>query len=266
MSQSPSSENSREDSSSQSLFSNHGDAHESGGKKPSSWPVGLSILVAILLGALFGLWLRNQFVGTEEAPIEVAAPVSPMVGEAFDGIALEALVNTEGSVGSEELQGKVVWVNIWGTWCPPCRREFPDILEVYRKHAGHSDFEFLSVTYPQGAGPIQPKSLAEVTNSFLKMQGAEKMPVYWDPRASTFSRLMQLAQRVGGRNEQPAFPTSMILNRDGKITGYWVGALPDIGERIDERLEATFAGKGLPSKKSDEASPGEKEAGGSQEQ
>ena len=53
-----------------------------------------------------------------------------------------------------DYRGKVVLVNFWATWCPPCRAEIPDLIRLQREY-GHRGLQVIGVTYP-------PQRLAEV--------------------------------------------------------------------------------------------------------
>ena len=67
----------------------------------------------------------------------------------------------DGSVVSDDqLRGKVVLVNFWATWCPPCRAEMPGFESVYERHAD-SDFIVLGVAMDEGGKDGVRQFLAE---------------------------------------------------------------------------------------------------------
>ena len=59
-----------------------------------------------------------------------------------------------------DYRGKVVLVNFWATWCPPCRAEIPDLLKLQRDYRSRG-LQIIGVTYP-------PQKLAEVRKFVLK--------------------------------------------------------------------------------------------------
>lgn len=66
-------------------------------------------------------------------PATFSRDVSPLVvGEAAPGFELRALDG--GEVSLEGLQGKVVVLNFWGSWCGPCRQEMPDFQQAWEEH------------------------------------------------------------------------------------------------------------------------------------
>lgn len=132
---------------------------------------------------------------------------------------LEPLTGDAPLVQLADLPGEVTVINFWGTWCPPCREEFPHIVELYKKYQGRSDFRLLSVSCRGDAE--EDSNLAELresTEAFLKQRDAE-MPTYVDLRGVTRHALNEAIGFQG-------YPTTLILDRRGVIRGHWVGYQP----------------------------------------
>jgi len=100
-----------------------------------------------------------------------------------------------------ELRGKVVLVNFWATWCPPCRKEMPDLDQLYKRF-GSKGLVVLGIS-DEEMGKVEP-FVREKTVSF---------PVLLDP-----GRTANIAFGVEG------IPKTFIFDRDGKL----------IGETIDQ--------------------------------
>lgn len=96
-----------------------------------------------------------------------------------------------------ELKGKVVWINFFATWCPPCRQELPHLQkEVYDKYKNNKDFVLLIFG--------REHSWEEI-NKFTKEQNFT-MPFYPDKERKIFS--MYANQNI---------PRNFIIDKEGKI-------------------------------------------------
>lgn len=103
------------------------------------------------------------------------------------------------TVNPKTLMGEVVFLNFWGTYCPPCIAEMPEIQELYHAYGDKVKFILLSAETP-----------SKVKN-FLASRDYD-LPAY-----------------IGGRNMPQALaarsiPTTFIIARDGKIVNKTVGA------------------------------------------
>ena len=105
------------------------------------------------------------------------------------------------------LRGKVVLVNFWATWCPPCRKEMPDMEKLYRQFAGKG-FVVLAISDED----------RETVEGFLAKQ-KYTYPVLLDP-----GRKVHTAFDVDG------IPKSFLFDRTGKLAG----------QTIDMRTESQF--------------------------
>ena len=113
------------------------------------------------------------------------------------------LENLEGSpVSLSDFQGKVVFLNFWATWCPPCRAEMPDMEKLWQKFK-EEDFIILAVDL---------RERKEKVSSFMEENGYT-FPVLLDPRG-------KVASTYGIR----AIPTTFLLDPEVKIVGKALGA------------------------------------------
>jgi thiol-disulfide isomerase/thioredoxin len=100
-------------------------------------------------------------------------------------------------------RGKVVLLNIWATWCHPCREEMPT-LDQLEAALGGSDFEVVAVNIDKGG--------TEKAKAFLQETGVTHLALYTDPTGKLFSAL----KAVG-------MPTTLLINREGCEIGRLVG-------------------------------------------
>jgi len=107
----------------------------------------------------------------------------------------------------KDLKGKVVLLNFWATWCPPCRKEMPDLEALYRRF-GAEGLVILGVDDEE----------AEKVKPFIAQQGIT-YPVLLDP-----GRKVNTLFRIEG------IPKTFVYDRDGKI----------VAQSIDMRTQKQF--------------------------
>jgi len=125
------------------------------------------------------------------------------------------------SVSLSSLRGKIIFLNLWATWCPPCRREMPSIEALYKGFAKDPDFVTLAVSEDTDVkAPAQ----------YVKKNKFD-FPVLLDPRNAVGE-----AYNVGG------LPESFVIGRDGRIVAHHVGpydwANPDIRSALEDLLKS----------------------------
>lgn len=109
-----------------------------------------------------------------------------------------------------DYKGKTVFLNIWATWCPPCREEMPYINELYKEYGeNQEDVVILGVAAPN----IGKEGSEEHIIEFLEEHGHE-FPVVMDNDALN----------VWGYGIS-AFPSTLIIDKDGYIARYVRGAM-----------------------------------------
>jgi cytochrome c biogenesis protein CcmG/thiol:disulfide interchange protein DsbE len=148
----------------------------------------------------------------------------PAVGKSISRLALAPLTGTEKRVRLEDLKGKVVLINYWGTWCGPCRMEFPQLAALETSLRSEPEFLFLSVSCGNDPEGEEESELAAATKEFLREAKAD-LPTYYDPDAISRRALVMDAQLEGF-----SFPTTVLLDRQGIIRALWPG-YADIFER-----------------------------------
>ncbi len=123
-----------------------------------------------------------------------------------------SLVDQYGNVHNlSDYKGKVVFLNFWATWCPPCNSEMPDIQELYDKYSAdpNSEVAILSVAFPDYGTETSVDGIKE----FLDTNGYT-YPVLMDENAD-----LLLSYYI------TAYPTTFIINADGYVLGYIPGAM-----------------------------------------
>jgi len=114
----------------------------------------------------------------------------------------------------ENYRGKVVLLNIWATWCPPCKIEMPSMQRLHQKLA-RTDFQLVAVSVDEED--------SSVVNKFVKEYGLT-FPVLHNQDGS----IRQIYQTTG-------VPESFVIDRDGVIVKKVIGAA-DWDAPVNENL------------------------------
>ena len=140
----------------------------------------------------------------------------------------------KGSFRLVDFSGKVIVINVWATWCGPCRREVPDYEKVRKEFAGR-EVEFIALTTedPIAARDRVEKFAREYNFGFL---------IGWADH-ETARALM---------NGHNAIPQTLVIGSDGRLITHWTGYSTQGRERlrtaIDQALAASSAQKAADTK------------------
>jgi thiol-disulfide isomerase/thioredoxin len=162
----------------------------------------------------------------------------PGVGTKVTELALEPLTGDPPPITTADLAGHVTLINFWGPWCGFCIEEFPHLMEIEQHFRDQEDFRFLSVS--SNPDPRDQEGLAEFTTQFLKEQRAE-FPTYHDVDARTQFALIKTARVV-----DYGYPTTVVLDRDARIRGIWVGYRSGDERQVRLAIEQALRGEPLP--------------------
>lgn len=109
-----------------------------------------------------------------------------------------------------DFSGKMLLVNLWGVWCPPCRAEIPDLAALQAKLSGEN-FAVLTV-YDQASGK-------EKVQAFLRARNAENLPLYHDPDMALYGALKREGLARG-------LPVSLLVDAQSCLIASLNGGAP----------------------------------------
>jgi len=148
------------------------------------------------------------------------APMAPREGKAAPDFILPDLAGRTTRLA--DLRGKVVLVNFWATWCPPCREEVPSMAKLNRLMAG-KPFQMLAVSIDEGG--------KEAVEAFFK-EARTELPVLLDTNGAT-GKLYGLT----------GVPETFVLDKKGVILKKVIGGLdwsaPDVVKFLDEAMKGS---------------------------
>lgn len=156
-----------------------------------------AIYIAILFAALAWTFVSADRTGTSTAG-EIPAPREGFLAPDF------SLQTLEGeTVTLSDLRGQAVLVNLWATWCPPCRAEMPAMQKLYEEYKDDG-FVVLAInmTYQDNAPAIDP---------FVR-ENKLAFPILIEPTGE-----------VAEKYELRSLPSSFFINREGLIQEVVIG-------------------------------------------
>jgi len=175
--------------------------------------VGLGLV--LLLGAGLACEGKPGDEGPRGEGVAVQGPgvaAAPLEGKTIDGEPFSLA----------ELHGKVVLVNVWATWCAPCREELPELV---RLHHAHRDRGFtvvgVSVDARRAFGPL--RAMVE--------QFALDYPIVFDPD-----------QKAVAPWEIRGYPTSFLVDREGIVRWRRDGLIRPDDDELGAAITAALAG------------------------
>jgi thiol-disulfide isomerase/thioredoxin len=180
----------------------------------------VGILLAVLVGvaAVFVMVRYTRRVETDLRTAPMAAgtvkllkdrqTIAPLTGVDLDGR----------PVSTASLRGKVVIINFWATWCPPCRQEIPDLIALQERYKGQLQI----IGIAQDSGSVEQ----------VKRFALEHRMNY--PSMLSSPEIEKLFPAVN------ALPTSFFLDREGRLAQKHVGMLnPSLTELETQALAGT---------------------------
>jgi thiol-disulfide isomerase/thioredoxin len=151
----------------------------------------------------------------------VAAGDFLLLTERFREREIKALDNSTFKLA--DFRGKIIVVNIWASWCGPCRREVPEYEKV-RKAYSAEEVEFIGLTTED------PRTASDRVNRFV--------------RETHFGFRLGWADHEAARtlmNGKNAIPQTLVIDADGRVVKHWTGYSPGRSAlRLTEVIESAF--------------------------
>ncbi|MBL8579243.1 MAG: TlpA family protein disulfide reductase [Mesorhizobium sp.] len=178
--------------------------------------VGVAAVAGVGAGALLIATPLSSWWSSAQPQTGAVAEISGFQFQAEDGSTLTL----------ENFRGRAVLLNVWATWCPPCRKEMPS-LDRLQAMKGGDRFEVVALSIDKGG--------ADQVKPFYGDVGIEKLKMYLDaPGAS-----MRALKIVG-------LPTTLLIGPDGRELARWAGPRewdePAVVAEIDALLAAQREG------------------------
>lgn len=161
------------------------------------------------------------------AGVWIADPLGSAPKQGEDSAAALTFQHADGKVGTlDDFRGGYVLLNIWATWCAPCRKEMPS-LDRLQAAKGGPDFKVVALSIDRGGN--------DQVRPFYEEIGIKNLGTFLDqPGAS-----MRAFKIVG-------LPTTLLIGKDGKELARWVGPKewdePDTVKEIDSFIASSGNG------------------------
>lgn len=171
-------------------------------KKQRSW-----IYTGFFIGVILLLFVINNS-GSEPEQGPYPPNYVPAAQKSTTQAPDFSLMTTDGkTLKLSDLKGKVVILDFWATWCPPCRKGIPDLIDI-KKRYGSKGVEIVGISVDVETKPdVVP---------FMKSYGINYPIVYADNA---------IVNNYGGIN---SIPTTFVIDKQGKIAASYVGLYPKL--------------------------------------
>lgn len=195
----------------------------------------VSLLLAVVLGydIARGVWSQaTQVAAPATGSTTPGTSTNPLELFVFDRLRPVPDLRLQDEQGHDltlaDFRGRVVLLNVWATWCVPCRREMPTLDRLQARLGGK---EFLVI-----ALSIDRKGI-EAVRAFYKEVGVEKLAIYVDPSGKRSHNLAI-----------PGVPTTLLIDRQGREVARKMSAAewdsPEMVSLVQRTMHAQSASEG----------------------
>lgn len=129
------------------------------------------------------------------------------------------------SSADERFKGKVVFVDVWGSWCPPCVKAIPEIAKFHEKFKGRG-LEVIGIAFEEGPEPEQLKNLKR----FVRKNSIPYTILYGGDSDDVEKLLPEVVDFAG-------FPMALLIGRDGLVKDVHLGFTPETPAAWEKQIE-----------------------------
>jgi len=123
------------------------------------------------------------------------------------------------TVSLADFRGRVVLLNIWATWCPPCREEMPSLDRLNAKRGGPT-FEVVALSIDRDSALVKP---------FYQEFGVQTLRGYFDPTSQVSNML-----------RAPGVPTTLLIDQEGREIGRTLGPAAWDSPQVEAMIDAAL--------------------------
>ena len=188
----------------------------------------VSTIIVLGLIAAFGVSSCNSNDPTPTAT-KPAAPSAAKPNPAMPAVVIQTEMKSANGqpIKLSDYSGKVLLVNLWATWCGPCRRETPELVKLYKEYQERG-VEIV------GLSTEDPDASAQSVQEFIKEYNVGYHVGWATPEVA-----MALMQGHG------SIPQSFIIGRDGRIKKRFIGFHPQqTPPLLKQAIEDALTGNG----------------------
>lgn len=178
--------------------------------------------LAIVVGLIIWLLPSAQAQGGKGQDMDAAIVNSTLVkvGDKAPDFTVDMLDGSRFSLSAHK--GKVVLVNFWATWCPPCREELKHVQKEIVDRFANQEFAFVAISRGEAHFKVE---------AFAKERGY-KFPIALDPNQDIY--------KLFASNY---IPRNFLIDRDGKVAFYGVGYDEKEFQTLISEIEKTLNNK-----------------------
>ncbi len=136
-----------------------------------------------------------------------------MIGQLAPDFTLTDLSGKDFTLSAQH--GKVVFLDFWATWCPPCQMSVPELIKLHEQYAG-KNLEIASISVDDNPDKVV---------DFVAAKGIKHRQL--------FSGESQVDRRYGVRG----IPTFVVIDKEGKVSKIWTGFTPAMADEWREEVD-----------------------------